>query len=315
MSKELPLSKKQIENRIFTIRGIQVMLDSDLAEIYEVTTGRLNEQVKRNPERFPDDFMFQLTQAEWYNLKSHFATSSVRSQNATLENENLKSQNAISSEYGGRRKRPYVFTEQGVASLSGILKSKTAAQVHVAVMRAFVAMRKLLYENLLVFERLDRIELKQLETDQKFEQVFKALENKDIIPNQGVFFDGQVFDAYELTSKIIRRAKVSIVLIDNYIDETTLTHLAKKKEGVNVLLLTKSISKQLSLDVKKANTQYGSFALKPFTQSHDRFLIIDEKDVYHLGASLKDLGKKWFAFSKLDKNSVGNIINSISELI
>jgi hypothetical protein len=136
-----------------------------------------------------------------------------------------------------------------------------------------------------------------------------------LIPNQGVFFNGQVFDAYELTSKIIRSAKQSIVLVDNYIDESTLTHLAKKKKGVQVFLLTKNISKQLSLDVQKANEQYGNFELKPFTQSHDRFLIIDGKDVYHLGASLKDLGKKWFAFSKLDAKSVENILNSILELI
>ena len=139
--------------------------------------------------------------------------------------------------------------------------------------------------------------------------------NTHLIPTQGVFFDGQVFDAYELTSKIIRSAKQSIVLIDNYIDETTLTHLAKKKKEVTILLLTKNVSKQLTLDVQKANTQYGNFEVKIFTQSHDRFLIIDQNEVYHIGASLKDLGKKWFAFSKMDKNSVTNILNSILELI
>jgi hypothetical protein len=143
----------------------------------------------------------------------------------------------------------------------------------------------------------------------------KALESKNAIPNQGVFFDGQIFDAYELASKIIRSAKTSIVLIDNYIDETTLTHLAKKKKEVQLFLLTKTISKALALDVKKANEQYGHFNIKTFTQSHDRFLIIDNKEVYHLGASLKDLGKKWFAFSKMDKSSVSNILNSILELI
>ena len=139
--------------------------------------------------------------------------------------------------------------------------------------------------------------------------------NTHLIPTQGVFFDGQVFDAYELASKIIRSAKSNIVLIDNYIDETTLTHLAKKKKGVKVLLLTKNTNKQLELDLKKANEQYGNFTLKTFTQSHDRFLIIDQTEVYHLGASLKDLGKKWFAFSKMDKNSVTHILNSILELI
>lgn len=139
--------------------------------------------------------------------------------------------------------------------------------------------------------------------------------NTQLIPTQGVFFDGQVFDAYELASKIIRSAKQSIVLIDNYIDESTLSHIAKKKKDVRVLLLTKTINKQITLDLKKANDQYGKFELKPFTRSHDRFLIIDETEVYHLGASLKDLGKKWFAFSKMDKSSVQSVLNSILEMI
>ena len=182
-------------------------------------------------------------------------------------------------------------------------------------MNAFVEMRKVIANHSGLLQRMEGIEYKQLETDQKFEQVFKALESKDVIPSQGEFFDGQVFDAYELTSKIIRSAKQSIALIDNYIDESTLTHLAKKKKGVTVLLLTKHISTQLSLDVKKATAQYENFEVKTFTQSHDRFLIIDQAEVYHLGASLKDLGKKWFAFSKMDKNSVSNILNSILKLI
>jgi hypothetical protein len=204
-----------------------------------------------------------------------------------------------------------------VAGLSSVLKSETAVKVHVAIMRAFVSLRRLTQENQLVFSRLDNIERKQLETDHKFEQIFKALENKDVIPRQGVFFNGQVFDAYELSSKIIRSAKKSIVLIDNYIDENTFTHLAKKKKGVYVLILTKSIDRQRMLDLQKANEQYGNFVLKAFTLSHDRFIIIDSNEVFHLGASLKDLGKKWFAFSKLEKHSVENImkeINTISNL-
>ena len=139
--------------------------------------------------------------------------------------------------------------------------------------------------------------------------------NTHLIPTQGVFFDGQVFDAYELASKIIRSAKQSIVLIDNYIDENTLTHLTKKKPGVKVLILSKNISKQLILDIKKADAQYGKFDVKRFTKSHDRFLIIDGgKEVYHIGASLKDLGKKWFAFSKMKKESVVSIIEAVSGL-
>jgi hypothetical protein len=324
MSNKLAISQQQIENRIFTVRGGQVMLDSELAEIYQVETRALNQAVKRNADRFPEDFMFQLTTTEWEMLQSQIRESSLTSQNVILENANLKSQNAALKDQRGKHRKylPFVFTEQGVAGLSGVLKSEIAAKVHVAIMRAFVAMRKLIQDNQLLFARLDSIERKQLETDHKFEQIFKALESKDAIPQQGVFFDGQVFDAYQLTSRIIRSAKQSVVLIDNYIDESTLTHLAKKKKGVTVLLLTKILStgsgeasNQLKLDVQKANKQYGGFKLKSFSPSHDRFLIIDNTEVYHLGASLKDLGKRWFAFSKMDKSSVERIMNSITELI
>jgi hypothetical protein len=302
MSKEMSISQQQIENRIFNVRGEQVMLDSDLAEMYQVETKVLNQAVSRNIDRFPDDFMLQLTQEEWDNLRTQIATSSLRSQNVTLNNNRGKH----------RKYLPYVFTEQGVSGLSGVLKSETATKMHVAIMRTFIGLRKLISNNQLVVHRLDLIERKQLETDQKFEQVFKALESKDIIPNQGVFFDGKVFDAYELASKIIRSAKKSIVLIDNYMDESTLIHLNKKNEKVKVTLLTKNIPKHLALDVKKANEQYGNFEIKAFDKSHDRFLIIDDFEVYHLGASLKDLGKKWFAFSKMDRSSVSNILKEIS---
>jgi len=227
------------------------------------------------------------------------------------EEKDLQSQTATAK----RGTLPYVFTEQGVAMLSAVLNSDTAVNVIVQIIDAFVKMRQVLLGNTFINHRLNQVERKQLETDEKFEPVFKALESKDAIPNQGVFFDGQVFDAYELASKIIRSAKQSIVLIDNYMNENTLTHLAKKNKEVNVLLLSKTVSKQLILDVEHAHHHYGGFDLKAFTKSHDRFLIIDNQEVYHLGASLKDLGKKWFAFSKMDKDSVKNIINSISELI
>ena len=280
------LSHTHIENRIFSIRGKQLMIDNHLAELFDVETKRLNEQVKRNINRFPLSFMFQLTNSEWDILRSQIATAK-------------------------RRTPPYVFTEQGVAMLSTVLNSETAISVSIQIMEAFVAMRQIILEKTIIDLRLNKIEIKQIETDQKFEQVFKALESKNVIPTQGVFFDGQVLDAYELASKIIRSAKTSIVLIDNYIDESTLTQLAKKNEHVKVLLLSKTISKQLALDVKKANEQYGNFQVREFTLSHDRFLIIDNSEVYHLGASLKDLGKKWFAFSKLEKASMTNILNEI----
>lgn len=294
MSKGLSISQRHIENRIFNIRNHQVMIDRDLAEMYGVETKVLNQAVKRNIERFPELFRFQLTNSE----KNELVTNCDRF-------ENLKH----SSNY------PYAFTEQGVAMLSAVLRSETAIKVSILIINAFVEMRKLIANQNGLLQRMEGVERKLIETDQKFEQIFKALENKDAIPSQGVFFDGQIFDAYELASRIIRSAKKSIVLIDNYIDENTLTHLAKKGKGVKVLLLTKSIGKQLQLDMQKANDQYGNFAAKAFTQSHDRFLIIDGKEIYHLGASLKDLGRKWFAFSKLEKSSVQNIMDLIMELV
>lgn len=290
MSKELTISQKEIESRIFVFRDSQVMLDRDLAEMYQVETKVLNQAVKRNIERFPQQFRFQLTD----NEKMELVTNCDRFESLKHSSTN-----------------PFAFTEQGVAMLSAVLRSDVAVKVSIQIINAFVEMRKLIANHSGLLQRMDGIERKQLETDQKFEKVFKALESKDLIPAQGVFFDGQVFDAYELASKIIRSAKKNIVLIDNYIDESTLTHLSKKTKAVKVLLLTKTISKQLTLDIKKANVQYGNFELKTFTKSHDRFLIIDNTEVYHLGASLRDLGKKWFAFSKLEKNSIANILKEI----
>lgn len=211
----------------------------------------------------------------------------------------------------GLRRPPFVFTEQGVAMLSAILRSQTAIIVSVEIMNAFVTLRKSLILQSGILQRIDGIEKKILESDQKFDKIFKALESKDQIPSQGVFFDGQIFDAYKLASRIIRSAKTSIILIDNYIDESTLTHLTKKKQGVKAILLTKPNSKKLELDIQKANEKYGDFEIKSFDKSHDRFLIIDSQEIYHLGASLKDLGKRWFAFSKLDERSVKSVINSI----
>jgi len=286
------ISQKHIESQIFTIRGLQVMIDRDLAEMYQVETKVLNQAVKRNSERFPIQFRFQLTE----NEKTELVTICDRFDSLKHSSSN-----------------PNVFTEQGVAMLSAVLRSKIAVQISIQIINAFVEMRKFIANHYGLLQRMEGIERKQIETDQKFEQVFKALESKNAIPNQGVFFEGQVFDAYELASKIIRSAKKSIVLIDNYIDESTLTHLSKKTKAVKVLLLTKTMSNQLTLDVKKANEQYGNFDIRVFANSHDRFIIIDNSDVYHVGASLKDLGKKWFAFSKMDKSSVSNIIKEIGD--
>jgi len=185
---EITINQKEIENRIYTIRGVQVMLDSHLSEMYGVQTKVLNQAVKRNIDRFPENFMFQLTVDDMDFLRSQFVTSK--------NNENLKSQFVTSSsEHGGRRTRPYVFTEQGVAMLSAVLRSDTAVKVSIEIMNAFVQMRKMAMHNAGLFQRLDKIEVKQIETDYKFEQVFKALESRTELPDKGVFFDGQIYDA------------------------------------------------------------------------------------------------------------------------
>ena len=276
------IKTEDIQNRIYTIRGIQVMLDNDIAEFYGVETKRLNEQVKRNIGRFPEAFMFQLSETDFSDLKSQFATSS----------------------WGGRRKIPYAFTEQGVAMLSAVLGSETAVKVSVQIMSAFVAMRRFMLSNAQVFQRLGALELKQLETDRKLDKVLTAIESREIKPRQGIFFDGQVFDAYQFVSDLFRTAAKSIIIIDNYIDDTVLTHLGKRNKNVKVTIFTKAVSRQLALDIKKFNEQYQPVEVKEFNNSHDRFLIIDDKTVYHFGASLKDLGKKWFAFSMFDKEAI-----------
>ena len=305
----IPLNK--VQSLIYTVRGEQVMLDSDLAEIYEVEPRRLNEQVKRNIERFPEHFRFQLTQDESDNLKCQTGTSSaddaLRSQNATLKkDENLRSQNATSS-HGGRRYLPYVFTEQGVSMLSAVLRSETAIKVSIQIINAFVEMRRFIQNNASIFARIDSVEKRQLQFESKteahFEKVFQALESAEP-PKQGIFYDGQVHDAHTFVSDLIRKAKKSLILIDNYVDDSVLTLLTKRKKAVTATIYTKTISKQFTLDLKKHNEQYAPISVETFTDAHDRFLIIDEQHIYHIGASLKDLGKKWFAFSKFESGAL-----------
>ena len=271
---------KEIRNLIYTIRGKQVMLDSDLAALYQVETKNLNKAVKRNIERFPVSFCFQLTEEEVENLRFQIGTSSLS--------------------YGGRRYLPYVFTEQGVAMASAILRSDIAVRMSVQIMEAFVEMRRMLISNASLFHRLDNIELKQLEADQKFEEIFKALESDKLHSEKGIFYNGQVFDAYAFVSDIIRSAGSSIILLDNYVDDTVLTLLGKRNDNVTATILTKSISHQLRLDLQRYNSQYTVIDIEIFSDAHDRFLIIDNTELYHIGASLKDLGKKWFAFSRMD---------------
>ncbi len=327
--------QEDIRSKIYTIHGLQVMLDDDLAELYGVSVKALNQAVKRNIERFPENFMFQLTGNELKILRSQIVTTNnnaLRSQIATLEtNENLKPQNATSNNAslrfqngtssnnslrsqnvtlktarGKHRKYlPFAFTEQGVAMISGVLRSSTAIKVSIQIMEAFVAMRRFIASNAQVFQRLDKVEIKQIEHDKKFNEIFEAIESKTIKPKQGIFFDGQIFDAYRFVSDLVRSAVRSIVLIDNFVDDSVLTLFSKRKKNVSVKILTNNISKQLALDLKKFNSQYQPIVVKEFKDSHDRFMIIDDSIVYHFGASLKDLGKKWFAFSKFDKDVFG----------
>lgn len=275
------LTAKSIQNRIFAIRGVQVILDSDLAEMYQVETRVLNQAVKRNLDRFPIDFMFQLSKEEFENiLISQFVISS--------------------SEHGGRRKLPYVYTEQGVSMLSAVLKSKIAVNVSINIIRAFVEMRKYMILNASVFQRIENVEQKQLQTDLKIDYILNALEDKSGSPKQGIYFNGQIFDAWVFISELIKSAEKSLILIDNYVDESVLNLFLNRKENVMAKIYTANLTASLKTDLVKHNKQYSPIEINVYENAHDRFLIIDEKYVYHIGASLKDLGKKLFGFSKME---------------
>ena len=237
-------------------------------------------------DKFPKDFFFELSDDEFDILRSKFSTTN----------------------FSKTRTNPKVFREQGVYMLATILKSRTASQVTVNIIKTFASMRRFFLSNASIFQRLDHLETKQiknkLESDEKFNQLFNAIEEKGTPQKHHIFYDGQIFDAYLFVSDIIKRAKSSIKLIDNYIDESTLVLFSKRDVDVSMSIYTKAISKQLQLDLKKYNEQYAKIEIEKFNLSHDRFLIIDEKEVYHFGASLKDLGKKWFAVSKMSINSL-----------
>ncbi len=248
------ITRQEIENRIYTIRGQQVMLDSDLARIYQVETKVFNQAVKRNTDRFPESFCFQLMQDEFdtINLRSQFVTSSLN--------------------YGGRRYLPYAFTEQGIAMLSAVLRSDIAIKVSIEIMNAFVEMRRILISNASLLHRLDKMEIKQLEADQKFEEIFKAFESGKLHSEKGIFYNGQIFDAYTFVSDIIRSSQSSIILIDNYVDDTVLTLLGKRNNNVTSTIYTKSISNQLRLDVQRYNSQYPPVEVEVFSDATTVFL-------------------------------------------
>ena len=303
---ELPVkpamtADSNIQNLIYTLRGQKVMIDKDLADLYGVETAQLNRQVKRNIERFPDDFMFKLNKEETDNLKCQFGTSS----------------------WGGDRHLPYAFTENGVAMLSGVLRSKTAIEVNIRIMRAFNSIRHFLSSanvecNISISQRVSTLECHQLDmqqhlqtTDKRLDEVFRRLDEGSCKPRQGIFYDGQIYDAYTFVADLVKSAHHRIILSDNYIDDTVLTLLDKRNPEVEAIIYTQQISRQLRLDIDRHNAQYPPIEVSLFRLSHDRFLCIDET-VYHVGASIKDLGKKWFGFSKMELLSPEELVERIN---
>jgi phage regulator Rha-like protein len=289
---DLAVNELSIKSRIFTIRNVQVMIDRDLAELYGVETKVLNQAVKRNIERFPVHYCFQLLEDEWTVLRSQIVTL-----------------NDIQANQRGQHRKylPYVFTEQGVTMLSAVLRSETAVKTSIRIVDAFVSMRRFMSQHALVFERMDAIERRQYATDTKVDAILDALEAKDAPPTQGVFFDGQIFDAYTFVSDLIRSASKTIILIDNYVDDTTLTLLSKNQQ-VDITIFTHSVTKQLALDIAKYNSQYKSITVKELKTVHDRFLVLDDEQCYLIGASLKDLGKKLFGFSIIDNSLIKGVV-------
>lgn len=291
----IPKQSNDIGKYIFIIRGQQVLLDNDLADLYGVETKVLNQAVKRNIQRFPEEFRFQLTKEEFQILRSQIAASEEGS--------------------GGRRYMPYAFTEQGVAMLSAVLRSDTAIQMSIQIMKAFVEMRHFIANNAALFERISTVELKQLEyqkqTDKKFDKVFEYIDTH-VESEQKIFFSGQIYDAFELSISLIQKARRKIVLVDGYVDTGTLNILAKKNTGVNVTIYTFSNTHLNQKDIATFNAQYPNLVVKHMTAFHDRFLILDDKIGYLIGASLKDAGKKCFGITQIqDEQTVKEILKKL----
>lgn len=277
------ISSSEIKELIYNIRGKQVMLDSDVAILYHYTTKNINKAVKRNIDRFPEDFWFQLTESEFQDLRFQFGTLNRKVNNGDVTRKYL----------------PYVFTEQGISMLSGVLKNEIAVKVSISIIRAFVEMKKFISSNGQLFERLTNVEYKLLEHDKKFDQVFEQLQHEENI-KQKIFFEGQIYDAYSLIIDIIKKANKKILIIDNYIDESVLKMLTKKNKEVEVAILTSDKSKIEKIDVQKFNKEYPILKVAKTNKFHDRFIVIDNKEMYHLGASIKDLGRKCFGINKIE---------------
>ncbi|MBR6066606.1 MAG: ORF6N domain-containing protein [Bacteroidales bacterium] len=282
-------SSYEVEELIFTIRDKQVMIDYHLAQLYGVETKVLNQQVKRNIERFPERFRFQLTDDE----RDKVVTNCDHLSKLKFSKTN-----------------PYAFTEQGVAMLSAVLRSETAVAVSVRIIDAFVEMRRFLSKDMNIIKRIDNLERSSMEANKKFDRIFSVIESVNVCSTQGIFFNGQVFDAYMFVTKLIRSATRSIVLIDNYVDESVLLMLDKRESNVSARIYTQNIPPKLNLDLKKHNSQYEPIDVVLFREAHDRFLLVDDK-VYHIGASLKDLGKKWFAFTLMNDITAEWLVSKI----
>lgn len=291
------LDENDLKNKIYTIRGVQVMLDSDLAEIYGYSTKAFNQQVKNNIEKFDEDFMFQLTKEETDYLRSKFLTANISSMTRTF---------------------PYAFTEQGIYMLMTVLKGKLAVKQSKTLIRLFKQMKDFVLTNSQLFAEIDSIkkhliesDMHHKENDKRIDELFTLMDKYKIEEKQGIFFQGQIFDAYAKFESFIQSARKEIVLIDGYVDLTVLERLAKKQKGVNVLLYTASKTKITNLDVQKFNAQYPTLTLNFTSKMHDRFLIIDNSVLYHIGASLKDLAKKCFAFEILDSSLIPSVLGNL----
>ena len=280
-----------IQNKILVIRNQQVMIDRDIAELYGVETRILNQAVKRNMERFPNEFCFQLNEDEFEKWKSQFVIS-----------------NSIKM---GLRKRPFAFTEQGVAMLSAVLKSDKAVTASIQIIKAFVSMRRFLLSNAQIFQRLDSLEIHRIESDKRIDELFTRMDRYKIDDTQGIFFQGQIFDAYAKFQSFISQAQKEIILIDNYVDITVLERLSTKNSGVDVTIYTLPNTRLTAQDVRSFNSQYPTLTVRHTTSMHDRFLIIDSSILYHLGASIKDLGKKCFAFELFDAGFIPDILAKV----
>ena len=289
------LSAVPIERRIYMVRGTQIMIDLDLASLYGVENRSLRQTVRRNIDSFPEDFMIRLTSDEANGLIAKGVSQSV-----------------IPPGYNTGGAEMFAFTEQGVAMLASVLKSEKARKISIEIMRAFVAMRQFLISNAQVFQRLDRLEIRQLETDNKIEQVFAMMDEGSEENKQCIFFEGQVYDAYDFICNLIKGATKRIILVDNYLDHSVLTMLDKREPGVDATIFTQKPGDQFKLDIAKHDVQYPPIPVWIFKMSHDRFLIVDNR-VYHVGASIKDLGKKWFAVSLMEAQDANAIISRLQK--